>query len=502
MSEVKEKEIILRAEGISKSFGPTKALVQVSFEIKRGEVVGLIGENGSGKSTFSTIVAGIQKQDEGQLYLNGEPYAPNDITDAISKGVAMVVQEQGTFNNISVAANIFAGREQQFTKAGLLDLKAMNAAAAVALDKIGVEGIDPAQVVNAMSFEERKLLEVARAECAEPQLLIIDETTTALGREGRDVMYRLINKMRRGNRSVLFISHDIEELMAICDSIIVLRDGHYIGALNREEMTVGALRQMMVGREIADNFYRSDWDGRLTDEVALSARDICYGPMKDLTLDLHKGEILGIGGLTDCAMHDFGKILFGIIKPDYGTVKLENGAEIVNPKQAVKQKMAYISKNRDTEALMSAGSVKDNICLPNLPKLAKGGLISPKAEMDLANRMGETLSIKMQGPKQYVMYLSGGNKQKVSIGKWLASEAEIYIFDCPTRGIDIGVKADIYRILTDLKNQGKAILMISEELPELIGMSDRILTFKDGAISGEFLRDPSITEHTLIDYMI
>ena len=191
-----------------------------------------------------------------------------------------------------------------------------------------------------------------------------------------------------------------------------------------------------------------------------------------------------------------------IIRPDYGTVTLADGTEITKPKQAVKHKMAYISKNRDTEALMSAGSVKDNICLPNLPKLAKGGLISPKAETDLANRMGETLSIKMQGPKQYVMYLSGGNKQKVSIGKWLASEAEIYIFDCPTRGIDIGVKADIYRILTDLKNQGKAIIMISEELPELIGMSDRILTFKDGAISGEFLRDPSITEHTLIDYMI
>lgn len=498
----KDREVILRAEGISKSFGPTKALVQVSFEIKRGEVVGLIGENGSGKSTFSTIVAGIQKQDEGQLYLNDKPYAPTDITDAISKGVAMVVQEQGTFNNISVAANIFAGREQQFTKAGLLNLKAMNAAAANALEKIGVEGVNPAQPVNTMSFEERKLLEVARAECAEPQLLIIDETTTALGREGRDVMYRLINKMRGDNRSVLFISHDIEELMQICDSIIVLRDGHYIGTLDREEMNVGTLRQMMVGREIADNFYSCDWKGRLTNDVALSARNICYGPMKDLALDLHKGEILGIGGLTDCGMHDFGKILFGIIKPDFGIVKLADGTKITAPGQAVKNHMAYISKNRDTEALMSAGSVKDNLCLPNLARLAKAGLVSPKAETALANRIGETLSIKMQDPNQYVMYLSGGNKQKVSIGKWLASDAEIYIFDCPTRGIDIGVKADIYRILTDLKNSGKGIIMISEELPELIGMSDRILTFKDGAISGEFLRDPSTTEHTLINYMI
>lgn len=500
MSE--DHPIILKAEGISKSFGPTKALVNVSFEIRRGEVVGLIGENGSGKSTFSTIAAGIQKQDAGQLFLDGKPYAPVDITDAIAHGVSMVVQEQGTLNGISVAANIFAGREQQFTKAGLLDLRAMNAAAAKALEAIGVTGVDPAQLVNGMSFEERKLLEVARAECSNPQLLIIDETTTALGKEGRDVMYRLIEKMRKGNRSVLFISHDIEELMSVCDSIIVLRDGQYIGALDRSEMNVSTLRRMMVGREIAENFYRSDYDGRLTDEVALKARHICYGPMKDVSLELHKGEILGIGGLTDCGMHDLGKVLFGALRPDYGEVIVADGARITTTGQAVKKRMAYISKNRDTEALMSAGSVKDNICLPNLPKLQRFGLVSPKKEMEMAEKWGKTLSIKMQGPKQYCMYLSGGNKQKVSIAKWLASEAEIYIFDCPTRGIDIGVKTDIYRLLSDLKQQGKAIVMIAEELPELIGMSDRILTFKDGEISGEFLRSPDITEHTLIDYMI
>jgi ribose transport system ATP-binding protein len=201
-------------------------------------------------------------------------------------------------------------------------------------------------------------------------------------------------------------------------------------------------------------------------------------------------------------MHDFGKALFGALRPDYGEVTLADGTKVTSTGVAVKKHMAYISKNRDTEALMSAGSVKDNICLPNLSKLKTCGLISPRKEMELAERWGKTLSIKMQSPKQYCMYLSGGNKQKVSIAKWLASEAEIYIFDCPTRGIDIGVKADIYQLLADLKKQGKAILMISEELPELIGMSDRILTFKNGEISGEFFRDPSITEHTLIDYMI
>lgn len=502
MSEEKQESIILSAKGISKSFGPTKALVDVDIEVKRGQVVGLIGENGSGKSTFSTIVAGIQKQDGGQLLFDGKPYAPLDIADAIKQGISMVVQEQGTLSGISVAANIFAGKEQQFTKYGFIDVNAMNTAAAQALEKIGVTGIHPSQLVNSMSFEERKLLEVARAECSNPQLLIIDETTTALGKEGRDVMYRLINNMRSTNRSVLFISHDIEELMNICDSIIVLRDGHYVGALSREEMSVGALRKMMVGREIAENFYRSDYEGRLTDEVVLIGKHICYGSMKDVSIELHKGEILGIGGLTDCGMHELGKVLFGALRPDYGAVRLSDGTNISSTKQAVRNHIGYVSKNRDTEALMSAGSVRDNLCLPNLPTLAKFWLIAPKKEREMVEKWRDILGIKMQNAKQFCMYLSGGNKQKVSIAKWLASEASIYIFDCPTRGIDIGVKSDIYNLLTDLKKQGKAILMISEELPELIGMSDRILTFKNGEISGEFLRDPSITEHVLIDYMI
>lgn len=497
-----EKQVILKAENISKSFGPTKALQEVSFEIRQGEVVGLIGENGSGKSTFSTIVAGIQKQDSGNLYLNGQLYEPKDINDAISHGVSMVVQEQGTLDNISVAANIFAGKEDEFSKFGFMDIKKMNNVAKKQLEEIGINNIDPAQLVNYMSFEERKLLEIARAEYTNPQLLIIDETTTALGKDGRDVLYGLINKLRDEDKTVLFISHDIEELMNICDSIIVLRDGKYIGALNKDEMDINTLRKMMVGREVAESLYRTDFDGRLTDDVVLSAEHIKYGLLNDVSLQLHQGEILGIGGLTDCGMHDLGKILFGIIKPDYGTVKLNDGTVIDNPSTSIKKKIGYVSKNRDTEALMSASSVRDNICMPNLNTLADKGLVSPKKERELVDEWQKQLGIKMRDQDQFVMYLSGGNKQKVSMAKWLASDADIYIFDCPTRGIDIGVKEDIYKLMNELKQDNKAILMISEELPELIGMSDRILVMKDGDIKGEFLRDKDVTEHTLIDYMI
>lgn len=502
MSNEQTSQVILQAKGICKSFGPTKALVNVDLELHSGEVLGLIGENGSGKSTFSTIVAGIQKADQGQLFLNGEPYAPSSITDAISKGISMVVQEQGTLNNITVASNIFAGKEDDFKTAGLLDIQRMNRTASDLLGKIGVTNIDPAQTVNSMNFEERKLLEVARAEYTNPQILLIDETTTALGKEGRDVMYRLIENMRQSGRAVIFISHDIEELMAICDSISVLRDGHLIGTLSRDEMNIHVMRQMMVGREIAENFYREDYEGALSDEVALHCEHIRYGALQDIEMSVHRGEIVGIGGLTDCGMHDLGKILFGAITPDFGRVILSNGTIIKNTNQAVRQRVAYISKNRDTEALMSAGSVLNNICLVSLPILQRFGFVSPKKEKALVEKWRNILSIKMQGEKQFCMYLSGGNKQKVSIAKWLASDADVYIFDCPTRGIDIGVKSDIYKLLEDLKRQGKAIIMISEELPELIGMSDRILILKNGEITGTFQRSPDLTEQKVIDYMI
>lgn len=502
MSEMKSRETILHVEGIYKSFGPTKALVDVSLDLHKGEVLGLIGENGSGKSTLSTIIAGIQKADQGSMLLEGEPYAPADIADAIKKGVSMVVQEQGTLSNITVASNIFAGKESEFSRYKLLDIRKMNKTASELLASIGIEGIDPAQLVNGMSFEERKLLEVARAEYTNPKVLLIDETTTALGKEGRDVMYRLINTMRDSGRSVIFISHDIEELIAICDSVTVLRDGHLIGALNKKEMNIQTMRQMMVGREIAENFYRTDYGIKVNGEIVLKGEHITFGSLHDVDIELHKGEILGVGGLTDCGMHDLGKVLFGIITPDYGTVNLVNKAIIKNTKQAVTYRMAYISKNRDTEALMSGGSIIDNLCLASLPKMQKFGFIMPKKEKEMVAKWRDMLSIKMQDEKQFAMHLSGGNKQKVSIAKWLASEADVYIFDCPTRGIDIGVKSDIYKLLTDLKNRGKAILMITEELTELIGMSDKIMILKDGRVKGIFDRSPNLNEHTLIDYMI
>lgn len=494
--------VLLRVEGVSKSFASTKALVGVNIELERGVVLGLIGENGSGKSTLSSIIAGMQKADEGQMFLNDTPYNPHTISDAIKQGVSIVVQEQGTLNGITVAANIFAGTENVFSRFGILDVKEMNEKAKQLLDGIGVTHINTKDIVDGLPFEDRKLLEIARAEYNQPQILLIDETTTALGKEGRSVMYSMISRMRDEGKSVIFISHDIDELVQVCDKVTVLRDGHVVGNLAGEDIQPDAMKKLMVGRDIPQDMYRTDYSAENKDEVVLSAEHINHFLLKGISLQLHRGEILGIGGLTDCGMHELGKVLFGLTCPDVGSVTLANGQRITSARTAIRNRIGYVSKNRDTEALMNAGSIKDNMCLPMLPRLKKLGLINPNKETRLVELWREKLSIKMRSPKQYCMQLSGGNKQKVSIAKWLASDTEILIFDCPTRGIDIGVKNDIYRLLEELRNNGKSILMISEELPELIGMSDKILIMKEGRINGSFERSGLLTESELLEYMI
>ncbi len=497
-----EREVVLKTHNISKTFGPTKALVNVDLEVYKGEVHGLIGENGSGKSTLSTIVAAVQKADSGEMFLGGQLYNPQSVIEANELGVSMIVQEQNTIGGLSVASNIFAGRESQFIEHGLLNLKKMNQVSKDILNKLGVHHIDPNELIEFLPFEDRKIVELARALYTNPKILIIDETTTALTIKGREILYSTMHKMREEGGCVLFISHDIDEIMDKCDSLTVLRDGILISTLEKKEFEVNKIRQLMVGREIAANLYRTDNICSCCDEIALEAKNVFYGLLKDVSLQLKKGEILGIGGLTDCGMHDLGKILFGLIKPDEGKVLTGKGVLIKNPITAIKNEIGYVSKDRDKESLMPIGSICDNVCSASWNNLASGGLIPKKTENEFANQWAETLNIKMVNIDQFCTELSGGNKQKVVLAKWLGKNSEVFIFDCPTRGIDVGVKASIYKLMAQLKNEGKSIVMISEELTEVIGMSDRILILKEGKITGEFKRDELLTEERLIDYMI
>jgi ribose transport system ATP-binding protein len=336
----------------------------------------------------------------------------------------------------------------------------------------------------------------------EPNILIIDETSNALASRGRDILYKNIRAVRDQGGAVLFITHDMDELVEICDRVTIMRDGCYVDTLSGDEMVQKRMKELMVGREITDNYYRSDFTPTFSDEVVLKAEGIVNANLNKVSLELHKGEILGIGGLAECGMHELGRVLFGLDKADYGSVHLGDGTQIKNPIKAVKHKVSYISKNRDTEAILLNYKIVDNIVLPSLKDITKGLFIFKKDEQSLANTWADELSIKCRSIDQRVLELSGGNKQKVVVAKWLANESKIFIMDCPTRGIDVGVKEAIYTIMEQLKEEGCSIIMISEEMPELIGMSDRILIMKDGEISQEIMRSATVTEHQIINYMI
>jgi ribose transport system ATP-binding protein len=496
------EQYLLTVKNMYKSFGPTKALVNVDFDVRPGEIHGLIGENGSGKSTLSSIIAGIQPADEGTMVFKNNAYKPTTPLEAAEKGICMLMQEKGTFDTISVVANIFVGKEAQFCRNGYLNTTRMYAAARQALDNVGAVHIDERTKTEKLSFEDQKQVEIARAIYSKPDILIVDETTTALTRNGRELLYDVMGAMRNEGKSVIFISHDLDEVISICDRITVLRDGHIIRTLEKDEFDAGLIRQLMVGRQMTDNFYRTDDKASRDEIVAIRTENLCYGQLKNVNIQVHFGEIVGFGGLTDCGMHDLGKLLFGRYKPESGRVTLSDGTTVNSIHTAVKNGIGYVSKDRDKEALMLSASITDNISAPNLKKLQRFGIITSRKEKSFANDWASKLSIKMQDVGQRVMYLSGGNKQKVSVGKWLGYDPDILIFDCPTRGIDIGVKAAIYQLMMELKKQGKAIIMISEELMEVIGMSDRVITLKNGEVTGEFTRDEGLTESRLIEYII
>ena len=499
-----KKEAILQVNGIYKSFGVVKALKDVSISFLPGEIHGLIGENGSGKSTLSSIISGIYSCNQGEMILDGKVYKPTSIMDGEKHGICMIVQEMGTIGGITVAANVFAGKEELFSRLGIVNRKAMNRATQEALDKIGASYIKAENKIDEESFENRKIVEIARAMFNDVKVLIIDETTTALSQKGRELIYQIMDRLKDENKVVIFISHDLDELTEHCNTVTVLRDGVYIKTLHGEEIQPDVMRQLMIGREVQDNYYRDDYDDYRGGEDVITVENVCTeGGLKNVSFALKKGEILGIGGLTDSGMHDLGRTVFGLEKCEKGSVYLSSSSEkIQSPQKAIRHKIGYVSKNRDKESILNQSNIMDNICLPSYDKIKQGIYIAPKAEKNLAEQESNVLKIKMSSLKQLCGQLSGGNKQKVALAKWLGNDSDILILDCPTRGIDVGAKAAIYKLMDDYRKEGKSILMISEELPELIGMSDRILILKDGMISKEFDRSRDLTESEAIKYMI
>lgn len=500
-----EQELLIEVKDMCKNFGPTKALKHVDVKFYRGQIRGLVGENGSGKSTITSILAGMQKASGGEALYKGKRWEPDTMVEAQKAGISMVLQEANTIPNCTVAENIFAGRFDEFTRFGIINMKKLNQEAQKMLDSFEITHIKAADNINKYGFEDRKLIEIVRCVSEDTEVFVVDETTTALSMEGRRLLYKLIHQLKDHGKSVIFISHDMDEILEQCTDLTVLRDGEIIGHLGRKEMELPnaeqSIRYMMVGREIGDSYYREDYDSSHGDKAALELKNVTAGSIKDFSLRIHEGEIVGFGGLSGCGMHEIGKLAFGLEKPERGEI-LRDGKKVNSCQEAIKLGIGYISKNRDSEALILEGSIQDNITFPSENDLSKATFISPVKEKQMAEKEIEAFRIKCGDGKQWVNTLSGGNKQKVSFAKWTAKGSDVIIMDCPTRGVDIGVKQFMYELIARMKKQGKAILLISEEMAELIGMADKIIIMKDFKITKEFKRDKDLSENDMIEYMI
>ena len=380
----------------------------------------------------------------------------------------------------------------------------MNKMATELLKKYGFDRIKAGEIIDRYNFEDRKLIEIVKATYFEPKVVVIDETTTALSNEGRHELYKHMEIIKNAGNTVIFISHDLPEILEKSDTVTVLRDGVYIDTVSSKDIDEEGLRKLMVGRELEGDYYRKQFGESVKDEVVLSVKNVSVpGLLEDVSFDLHKGEILGFGGLSESGMHEIGKAIFGASYDRSGEVITSDGTHINDIPTAIAHSIAYTSKDRDNESVVMNESIGDNICLPSLDKLKlKWKFLSDRAMNNFANEYAKKMSVKMVNIDQFVSDLSGGNKQKVVLARWIGKDSDIVVLDSPTRGIDIKVKQDIYNLMNGMIKSGKSIIMISEELMELIGMCDRIIIMKDGKISGEIDRSVEIGENTLISMMV
>lgn len=497
-------EVRLKVEHLCKSFGITKAVQDVSFNINKGEVHALIGENGSGKSTLTNMLTGIYTIDSGKFILDGKEIHPRNQVEANNEGVSIIVQELGTLSGLTVAENIFLGHEDKFVKYGIKNSNAMNKQANDLLKEYGFSRIRAQDMIDDYNFEDRKLVEIVKATYFHPKIVVIDETTTALSQEGREELYKHMNRIRSEGNTVIFISHDLPEILDKSDTITILRDGVYIDTVKSADVNEDDLKKLMVGREVTGDYYRADYGEAISSEVVLKVQGVTVpGQIKDVSFELHKGEILGFGGLSESGMHEIGKAIFGASYDREGHVTLADGTEINDIPTAIKHSIAYTSKDRDNESIVMNQSIGDNICLPSLDSLAGAGhILSDRKLHEFSDKFAKEMSVKMVNVDQFVADLSGGNKQKVVLARWIGKDSDIIVLDSPTRGIDIRVKQDIYQLMDRMRKSGKSIIMISEELMELIGMCDRIIIMKDGLVSGELYRSADMDENSLISKMV
>lgn len=490
-------QYVVSMEHINKSFPGVKALDDAQLHLKVGEVMALLGENGAGKSTLMKILSGVYTRDSGSIRIFGQEVDGDLSTrQAQALGVAIIHQELNMCQHLTVANNIFLGRE--LIKNGRLDNGEMNRRSAELLESFKID-LDPETVVGSLSVAKQQMVEISKALSVDAKVLVMDEPTSALSNSEIEELFRIVRNLRAQGRSVIYISHRLEELHHIVDRVTIMRDGRYITEGKFSEMSMEQIIANMVGRKITEQFPR---DSIPRGEKLFSVKHLNAGRMvRDVSFDAYAGEVLGFAGLVGAGRTEATRAIFGADPKGSGQIELDGKTlKITCPQDAIRQGVVLVPEDRKRDGLCTKLSISENISLPNLDQLcSRIGSVNRKKEEEMVSRCERNLTIRMPGPHVLAGSLSGGNQQKVVVAKWLARNSKVVIFDEPTRGIDVAAKVEIYQLINQLKKEGIAVIVVSSELPEIMGISDRILVMCDGRITGE-VNPRSTTEEEILTF--
>lgn len=485
---------ILTMSGISKRFGGAVALDDVHLDLYPGEVHALMGENGAGKSTLMKILSGVYTPDSGTIDLNGEKISFQSPRDALSKGIAIIHQELNTVGEMSVAENLALGQEA--TRLGVLDRKALRAAARAKLERIGVD-IDVTKPLKQLSIGMQQMVEIARAIAEDAKVLVLDEPTAALSQTEAKRLFALVDEMRAQGMALAYISHRMEEVWELSDRITVLRDGRWVSSSSRGELAPEQLVQRMVGRDVQNLYVYED---RTPGEIVLDVEDLSNGAgVGPASLSVRAGEVVGLVGLIGAGRSEFCRMIFGADRSTSGRISVSGRQlSIRKPIDAIRQRIGMLPESRKEQALFLDLSIRDNSTMSSLKLFTLGGVLKLRALRKAAETEVKTLRIRSTSISQLVSGLSGGNQQKVALSRWLLLKPKVLILDEPTRGVDIGAKQEIYRIINDLTQEGVAVLMVSSDLPEALGISDRVLVFRAGTVVQQIPREEATEEAVMM----
>ena len=484
-------DLVLRMEQITKDYPGVRALDDVSFDLRRGEVHALVGENGAGKSTLMKVLAGAEQSDAGSVLLNGEPAHIHIPQDAMAAGISIIYQEFNLVPYLSVAENIYLGRYP--VRAGVfVDWRGMHDGARALLDRLGAQ-FSTRALVHTLAVAEQQMVEIAKALSLDAQVLVMDEPSSTLTEHELAALFEQIRSLRSHGVSIVYISHRLEEVFEIADRVTVLRDGRLIDTRPVAELDRADIVRMMVGRELADVSFVGE---QAPGEELLRVEGLTRGAaVQDVSFTLRRGEILGIAGLVGAGRTELGRAIFGADRIDRGAIWLEGEPVRINsPAQAIRMGIGLVTEDRKLQGLILGMALQENVTLANLGAVSTAGFLSRRRERSAADQYVGELDIRTPSTAQIVRNLSGGNQQKVVLAKWLFTKSEVLIFDEPTRGIDVGSKAEIHQIMRDVADRGAGVIMISSELPEVLQMSDRILVMHEGRLAGELSREQATQE--------